>query len=303
MTSSRLLRTSSSQQSLFFAGSPCGIANLRSFLPNKTEFATQLDHRHCDAEFRRSFDDWLQRSTLLIQHPGYPQDRDCQKNSCPPSSIGKYVRYASLMQYHKAKIKTATGDRHVATLFDIRYSYIWRWAKGLHCDGWNCAFLSMNHSDYLKTDPKKWTDDLMREVFGYRNSKPNHAVQIILYGKLLSLLTRPSKLAEKFTEEHLVQTYIKETNLLQNRSYYPSVSMHVRQGDSCDFILSAEEYKMKKYLNEQNKRPCFSIDIYMQKLRFVRSLYGVRKVYLSTDSQEMIHRIHQRNNDIFLALK
>jgi hypothetical protein len=51
---------------------------------------------------------------------------------------------------------------------------------------------------------------------------------------------------------------------------------------------------MEQYLQggEAGKRPCFSLDVYMVKLRELQTLYGVKRVYLATDSEEMLMRIH-----------
>jgi hypothetical protein len=81
---------------------------------------------------------------------------------------------------------------------------------------------------------------------------------------------------------------------------YISVSMHVRRGDACDMEVDEdvdlEQQLLLKFVRQKQfilpSRPCYSIDAYIKKLHHLRNLYKVKRVYLSTDSTEMIKRIH-----------
>eukprot|EP00602_Paraphysomonas_sp_CaronLab_P007561 CAMPEP_0185022302 /NCGR_PEP_ID=MMETSP1103-20130426/5009_1 /TAXON_ID=36769 /ORGANISM="Paraphysomonas bandaiensis, Strain Caron Lab Isolate" /LENGTH=207 /DNA_ID=CAMNT_0027554307 /DNA_START=670 /DNA_END=1293 /DNA_ORIENTATION=- len=65
--------------------------------------------------------------------------------------------------------------------------------------------------------------------------------------------------------------------------------MHVRQGDSCDVVVSSE-YDLDSYAERGYKRTCFHLDVYISKLHQLREMYGVNRVYLATDSHDMIIR-------------
>jgi hypothetical protein len=65
-------------------------------------------------------------------------------------------------------------------------------------------------------------------------------------------------------------------------------------------VLNMVNYLEKTSPESVNKgqplRPCFSVDVYMDALRHLRSRYGSLRVYLSTDSKEMIERAHQETD-------
>jgi hypothetical protein len=55
---------------------------------------------------------------------------------------------------------------------------------------------------------------------------------------------------------------------------------------------------MISYLEDgkTGKRPCFSVDVYMKQLYELRALYGVRRVYVATDSQGMLDRMQRETS-------
>jgi hypothetical protein len=73
----------------------------------------------------------------------------------------------------------------------------------------------------------------------------------------------------------------------------PSVSMHVRQGDACDDMTNEVNDKITQVvMSANNHRICYSVDVYMSKLYKLKELYGVSRVYLATDSQNMIDKTY-----------
>jgi len=132
---------------------------------------------------------------------------------------------------------------------------------------------------------------------------------------MLEMITEPSRLLVAYLNETLTNVYRAdqahepETSVtmfdysapaMSGNDLDVSVSMHVRQGDSCDVTFDSPIDHMETYLqgapeleNRLKKRPCFSIDVYMGKLELLRQRYRVNKVFLATDSEDMIARAHQ----------
>jgi hypothetical protein len=254
-------------------------------------------------------------------------------------SLGKYLRFASLLQYHHF---TGQNGNYV-----VDYSLDgFKWSKLLpDCKdqvtekdtGWNCGFDSwtkLKNKNYTyKPDslptahPGLGFDfSVVDKVMASRLARPNHISQVLLYGKLLSVMASPSKLAKQFFIEHLVSLnahhwgntneYLDQSSCEGNNNTclfkdlagflntttmpqvnqrgetITSVTMHVRQGDSCDYTLEHEVSNMDQYFSEgeSGNRPCFSVEVYMQRLHQLRVMYNVRRVYLTTDSDAMIER-------------
>jgi hypothetical protein len=164
-----------------------------------------------------------------------------------------------------------------------------------------------------------------------RVHRPDHMSQLLLYGHLLVMLSRPSDPVWKFIQQHLVYltpstteggasgpllqhassesrtTLLKAMSDVRNGHAFPSslssqpqqrrilsVSMHVRQGDSCDYEVRYELPPESRYLSSKSgQRPCYHVDVYIRRLHELRELYGVSRVYLATDSQEMLKRAQQ----------
>jgi hypothetical protein len=125
---------------------------------------------------------------------------------------------------------------------------------------------------------------------------------MILYGHALTLMSAPSPAASDYMMEHVTELH-PEVSESESSASALSVSMHVRQGDSCDFVLHDEDgdahgFGRTRCLNENQNfsRPCYSIDVYMKKLFLLRELYGVRRVYLATDSPDMLARARRETS-------
>lgn len=166
---------------------------------------------------------------------------------------------------------------------------------------------------------------LLRDI---RFNRPNHISQFLLYGKILVMLSRPSDPAWNYLKNNLVflsngeyseidrKKTIKLMGDVRNGGYFPtqyqsstttststtskriiSVSMHVRQGDSCDYMVKYELPPQSKYLSSKSgERPCYHVDVYMKKLYYLQKIYGVNRVYLATDSHEMLQRIQSEKS-------
>jgi hypothetical protein len=247
------------------------------------------------------------------------------------SQQAKAGRRAGDRDSGSSRSSSSSGLADAFTLLDIHYPQSWRAIKGIPAchsadaasNGWTCLFKSVSDLSDLSNyaadvaadaateaaaDETVVPDVLVKEAFlrlvDSRNEEDD-IVQVLLYGLLLSAISRPSALVDKFSHEHIVndeytelEKYLSSQGLTgQGSQAGPegdrySVSMHVRHGDSCDYyVLEEAEYYKYKYLNgPKYARPCFSIDMYLQKLREVHEKYGVSTVYLATDSSAMIAR-------------
>lgn len=319
----------------------CKLLMKRSFLPSPNSLDVSRQQELCDVEFSNLIEESFANFTFFTAHAGYPQG--CSNSNCHSPSIGKYLRYTSLLEYYQLK-------KDKTSLFDIKFPTGFRWSRGISSceliDGWQCLFKNMSDRNHLYSKSNEKSVHLLHdesvkwysEILNYRENRPDHAVQLIIYGKLLVMLSRPSSLVVRFLGDHLTSThasyhaYMADSGLIEEVSesdeptfshhthhhFIPepcsqthefanmspsmhkslcrtfSVSMHVRQGDSCDFVLDVSVEVITNYLRgELEQRPCFSIDVYMKKLYLLRMMYGVHRVYLATDSQDMIDRTHK----------
>lgn len=172
-------------------------------------------------------------------------------------------------------------------------------------------------------------DSILLQLRQLKSTRKNSVVQIPLYGKLLEMLSTPSEAVLAFMKgrvvtvgtgntasgisgqrsenmyavtqevsEYVVEvgddfsTEQKATISQTNQMSPPSVSMHVRHGDSCDFLSSEETNpEVSKPSKRGYKRPCLAIEVYMSRLYELKRRYGVKRVYLATDSAAMIEFI------------
>lgn len=172
-------------------------------------------------------------------------------------------------------------------------------------------------------------------IFGTRLTKPNHIVQMLLYAKHLHVLARPSLLAKRYLVQNVVSLYshnwgrstlhpkatIEKFNTYEeflawaqfsptaknaNLKKVPlSLSLQVRQGDSCDLVLEAFEDKTTHlWARRKSQRACYSVDVYMKKLHELAKRYPIKRIFLATDSAEMIDRVYKEPqfNWVFLNI-
>ena len=281
----------------------CKIHYLREFLPPPTpiEESTTL----CDKILSSNIDQWINLNTKKV-----PFGVGFQK-----ISMGKFIHYNSLMEY-----KFFSGEKGSA-IIDISMNRF-SWTTTMQeCTGefsnWNCGFrkLPSNLSDsdvIAKAVLQSKYQNLVTTIMSHRTTKRNHAIQLLLFGKLLQLITEPSSIVEAFLLKHLkivegsnqsfainsglrcvesvcnVNTLEDFHNFVHSSEEY-AVSMHMRGGDACDMMVSTNEPEITDFIVNE-KRPCFTADVYMRKLSVMRKLYGIRVVFLATDSLEMIER-------------
>lgn len=294
----------------------CELQLTRSYLPAPS-MLENINHM-CDRLFTHGFSRHLLQSKVIKPHSGYPQDcKDVHGNGCHQPSLGKYVRYNSIMLFH------AYQGNPNETLMDISYTYPFRWATAVdecainnpeNANGWGCAFqpLSLTVQDdehdllqHAWSKNKDTLEALMPLVDASRRGNKNHVAQILLYSRLLSLLATPSELIRNYMKQHTM-TLHRSSSILRNSGAEskppPAISMHVRQGDSCDKILNYTVPEMTHYL-QGDVRPCFSVDVYMSMLRELQEMYGSYKVYLSTDSAEMLKRIQTEDSFTWIRVE
>ena len=291
---------------------------LRSTFSRGRGYPLDVDNKQCDLRVN-----YNQYNVEKVYHP-------CSV------SIGKFIRFNSLFLYHRYAAKASGDGPSLDALVDVEYPHEWKWAKGLSAcqkatnepprrQGWNCAFQDLSetvtrHSTNRNTPPPLSVVPggivLLRTL---KRTRPDSAAQVPLYGKLLELLATPSDLVKQYMQQHVVivspsgqwdpppsQPLHGLADALEEGSRQgcdapspPAVSMHVRHGDSCDFEslqeLSGDPFP--SYAARGFKRPCFAIAVYLSRLQELRDRYGVRRVYLATDSQAMIDYVHASTTD------
>ncbi len=183
--------------------------------------------------------------------------------------------------------------------------------------------------EYRTDDAQLASDITMDRLNYLRRNKKEHVMQLPIYGKFIELLMQPSEFVQQFMVSHVrsINHHIWEyrhmssfTGAPSNRTFnsyeelwnyanydvdfygnspskhlYSSVGMHVRRGDSCDNeldeLVDIESVGELVYAQSAKgeKRPCFSINLYMKMLHRLRELYNVKRVFLSTDDQAMVN--------------
>lgn len=281
----------------------CKVQYLREFLPPPT--AVEESTTFCDKILSSYIDQWVNLNTKKV-----PYGVGFQK-----VSLGKFIHYNSLMEY-----KFFSGEKG-SPIIDITMNRFSWTITMQECTGefanWNCGFrkLPANFSDtegVEKSSIQSKYQNLITIIMSHRTTKRNHVIQLLLFGKLLQLITDPSSIVESFLLKHLkivegsnhsfassaglscVESTCKVNSLEDFHKFVHgseefAVSMHVRGGDSCDVMSSTNEPEITEFIIN-DKRPCFTTDVYMRKLSVMRKLYGVRIVFLATDSLEMIER-------------
>ena len=294
----------------------CHLAHMTSFLPSPSMYLQSYRDELrtlCDRAMSVEFGKVLLNSSIVTKRQGYPFSKVCSSAydpKCHHPSIGKYIRYQSLMEYSVNGFRgeiSPSGDKR-NTFVDISFPNGWIWAAGLEeCknisrDGsWNCLFDSVTEIEGLKFKKDEKADlKLFDRIFEIRRNNTDSAAHVMMYGKIIDLMTRPSTAVKLYMQKNVVSM----NKQLFNESY-PAVSMHVRQGDSCNQVVSiVAEKVISVSSNTGANRKCFSVDVYMKNLHRLRDLYGVKRVYLATDSDEMIARAIQEKeyNWIFLNI-
>ena len=263
----------------------------------------------CDKLLSIEFGNLLLNTSNIVKRQGFPFNRICQSpDDCHSITIGKYIRYHSLMQFHRFQgyLNNVDDNYHKNNLIDIDFPVGWKWSFVHKCreiglaGSYNCIFRSITES--IVSSPDKlhklshinlvsWpqiSNTILKEMFNIKHNNINNIAQVLMYGKILEMMSKPSKIVE----EYIVQ-YLSNVNQHLHDKNIPSVSMHVRQGDACDKMVNTVNEKITSVLMPTNNyRICYSVDVYMSKLYKLKELYGVKRVYLATDSQDMIDRTY-----------
>ena len=307
----------------------CYLQSARSFLPSAIEFLEtvkwQAQH-HCDDSLSALLEGWI-KAYPVRSRPGLPYTSWHDKKS-----IGKYLRFNShlaFLHFHGLDNDTLINIDYATAPME------WPWSDSVDiCKGefrgWNCAFQIFNssnssHSSFWSSVRDNARDVVDRDtLFNIFRERPTHISQTLFFGKFVAILTEPSLLAQEYIFANLELLSRNTTNQLQirkakdlfktyqdfgydlsrgaddfdgenNNGSHPSVSMHVRHGDSCVKILNEIPDLEKETLIDPGtaNRPCFSIDVYMKALFRLKKLYNVKRVFLSTDSEEMVRRAYE----------
>ena len=208
----------------------CLFASLRNFLPSKELINDYLKSAKQDMKFSKEFSKFLYRNAKFEKHRGFPLDLKCHVDPDPQklcqSSFGKFLRYNSILEYARFNIKVFLKNE-TDSLYDIVYPEKFRWAENIpECDqgnsGWNCAFYDMSspheHSmNETTTESFQW-DFLYKamRLIEARTKRRNHIAQILIYGKLLSMLSRPNRHILEFMNKTIERTSINMSNAAKN---------------------------------------------------------------------------------------
>lgn len=193
-------------------------------------------------------------------------------------SLGRFVYYNALMNYNFFN----GGKVNVIADIDMKS---FKWSQGIDvCSGeyanWNCAFLSLSSLSNLSVlsinSPTKnsYTSkerNIAQKILSFRENKKNSLVQMLLYSKMMNLITRPTLHSKKFLIEYLVILFKEKHFLQRNKNfseclddeyesdcrfksydqfvlftevYNNSLSLHIRAGDSCDFWIDTNPGKL-----------------------------------------------------------
>ena len=288
----------------------CNLPFISSYLPLSSLYLNEYRNERkyiCDKLLSIEFGQLLLNTSNIIKQQGYPFDRVCQSSddpNCHTPTIGKYIRYQSLMQFHRFKgyLNNDNDNYHKNDLIDIDFPHGWLWTLVDKCNDiglagkWNCIFRSITES--IPSSPDKlhklshsnlvsWpqiSDITLKDMFNIKHNNINNIAQVLMYGKIMDMMSKPTPLVEEF-----IVRYLSNVNQHLHDKMFPSVSMHVRQGDACDIVTNDVNEKITT-ATDNNRRKCYSVDAYMSKLYKLKELYGVKRVYLATDSQDMIYR-------------
>ena len=209
-------------------GNPsCLFATLRSFLPSKELINNYLKTTNQDRSFSKEFSRFLSRNARFEKHRGFPLDLKCQTDPDPQklcqSSFGKFLRYNSILEYARFNLRVFLKNE-TDSLYDILYPEKFRWAENIRdCDqGWDCAFEDMSmfsQQEDPMNEQKLFQSDFLNKaihIVESRSKRRNHIIQIIIYGKLLSMLSRPNGRTLQFINKTLERTNIDIPSAAKN---------------------------------------------------------------------------------------
>ena len=303
----------------------CRLQYKRSYLPDPQYFLPRLTKSlSCDTRFSRRLDRWVQTAgDITISRPSHNYSAWKQKKS-----VGRYIRFIAMLQY-----RLLAGSRNATVLINVDYEHQpnqlnFAWTDEVSScrpprfSGWSCAFEKFTtpkvwgHDDDGETRSFAGTDQV--DILRIRETRKNSSVQFILFGKVVELYSRPSELVRNYSAAHIVSVNTPDkgwgggvgpnrTRTFSTHSEFeawmargqsstnsgPTLSLQARQGDSCEFVLEAEDPGLTRVWDRipgahRLRRKCFAPAVYMRAMRRLQRLYGIKTVLLSTDSQSMV---------------
>jgi len=213
--------------------------------------------------------DKLQREMFEINHPARCDDKiaiDWRFQST--TGIGSDLRYLMTVVHQSLVLNQP---------INITFPY-WPWAEGVcSLDNFWCYLIPIsNCTKFKKSQLNQHTDPLSARL----DLKSNY----LLLG---NLWYRAQLLRYAFKLLDAPLTYISRQQQKMNfdpRSA-PYIAMHVRRGDAC-------------YDKDRGgKRRCIPFDQYMDAAKNMKDKYGVNRIYLATDGQDVIDSLLPYKNN------
>ena len=304
----------------------CRIQFLRQYLPDPTYFVKFLNNvksNGCDKDLSLYLGYWMKTlSKSVYTRPSYNYTSLDGKKT-----IGNYLRFSAMIQYRLFNGNNSDILINVGYLSQPNQKG-WPWTnrnrkcKGSYSD-WSCAFMPFTGLSGREFDLFTHENNNSMFAFGkmsrddilsYRKTRVNSSVQLLYFGKIASIYAEPNDMIKDYLAKNLVhisrgsfltngsrmvvkrfssfkrfEDYV--TSNISNRGI--SVSMQVRQGDSCDWVIHRWDPTISRIWDRKKKggrrvRKCFALNVYMEHLYRLQKMYNVKTVYLSTDSQDMI---------------
>ena len=204
-------------------------------------------------------------------------------------TMGRAALFAQKLAYELVAKVGLPKDFGRKVLFHVDNGLDWKWTKGVAAckdsPGWACIYLhpsSAKRSAAIAPWAKSAVDAVLAGMGQERN-----AVQFFLTGQMSRLLMRPSTKVHDFIGRHLVRV-----NNVAGADEHPAAAIHVRRGDSC-YEKKWLKKKIDMDIYPKRMRPCYRTAVYVDALKRMRRDYGVRTVYVATDSVGLINQLHQ----------
>ena len=220
----------------------CLFATLRTFLPSTELMDAYINNSKLDATFSKEFTRFILQNAKFESHRGFPYDLRCGTDPDPQklckSSFGKFLRYNSIAQYARFNFRIFLKNDS-DSLYEIVYPEVFRWTEKIpECEsknsGWNCAFLDMSSvANNSKLNSKKTFNrrflDTVFELIHMRTQRKNHISQIVIYGKLLWMLSRPNEHVQRFINQTIEHTNIDMATAVKNRQHIADAALLIKK--------------------------------------------------------------------------
>ena len=268
------------------------------YLPPPAQYLKQWNHQRktsCNKAFGLAVQHRLRKDNKFATKWTFDGPKTGKEGTGTHSTVGKSILYPS-GQFFWSFI-TGQALPHVEP-----DESAFMWTQGLEqCTGkhkgWMCLFDDVRDplSDVDKSalSSVKLADGIVDEFFklvisgklakDYGDSGPS----MVAAGQIYQLYLKPAKPTYDYISKFLTRVKAAKSS---DVSAHPSVSMHVRHGDACH---TRRKVKNPRETTERGwyglgGRPCYEPEVYMQELERLQKMYGVQRVYLATDSSQMI---------------